>query len=359
MDGKIRPRVLVPPVVLFLFYISLAPVAAEVQSPAPKAEIRFLTWSEYMDPGLIGEFERRFHAKVTEVYFESDEMRGDMLVETDGKGYDVIVVSGDLLRAYRKRRWLAPFGDTEVPNLRHVDSRWLDLYPESRGYAVPFFWGTSGIGYRKDLVDGTIDSWTQLYRPSESLRGRVYMPKHGRDVIGMALKALGYSANSSDSEELADAERLLLAQKPYVKSYSYPLLTEDSELVTGAIHVAMMFSGDALMLNQHHPAITFVLPKEGGNLWVDYLVVAEASERKQLAYQFIDFLNEPPIAARLARFVHYATPNKAAEALLPSEFLRDPVIYPDPEVLERCEVYDHLPPHATRRRNAIFARLLQ
>lgn len=359
MDERTRPRVLVPAVVLFLFCLSLGSVTAKSLSSAAKAELRFLTWSEYMDPLLLDEFERRFNAKLTEVYFESDDMRDDMLVETDGKGYDVILVSGIVLDAYRRRGWLAPLGDTEVPNLRHVAARWLDLFPEARGYAVPFFWGTTGIGYRKDLVQGAIDSWMQLYRPAEALRGRIYMAKQGRDVVGMALKALGHSANSSDDEDLDEAEELVLAQKPYVKAYSYPSLNANSGLVTGAIHAAMMFNGDVLVAQQHQPAITYVVPREGGNLWVDYLVVTQSSERKQLAYQFIDFLNEPPIAARLARFVHYASPNKGAEALLPPEFLGDPIIYPTPEVLKRCEVYTRLPPQATRRRNTIFARLLQ
>ena len=87
--------------------------------------------------------------------------------------------------------------------------------------------------------------------------------------------------------------------------------------------------------------------------------LGQASEHKALAYQFIDFLNEPTIAARLAQFVYYATANKAAEALLPEEFLEDPVIYPPPQVLKHSEVYTHLPPRAQKRRNGIFARLLQ
>jgi spermidine/putrescine transport system substrate-binding protein len=324
-----------------------------------RAELRFLTWSDYMDPGLLEEFERRFHVKVTPVYFESVGMRDGMLVETDGKGYDVILASGISLRFYRKRGWLARLGDAEVPNLKYLDRRWFDLFPESQGYTVPFFWGTTGIGYRKDLVGGEIDSWMQLYHPSESLRGRIFMSESGRDVIGMALKALGYSANSTDRKEIEEAETLLLEQKPYVRAYASPSLSQSSVLVTGEIHAAMMFNGDVSVVKKHHPEIAYVLPKEGGNLWVDYLAVGQASRRKQLAYQFIDFLSEPSVAARLARFVRYATPNQAAEALLPSEFLEDSAIYPDSQILERSEVYTHLPPRALRRRNAIFARLLQ
>ena len=342
-----------------LFAAAFAVAAADSPTETPKKELIFLNWSEYMDPGLLEEFEKRFNVKVTEVYFESDETRDDMLVETDGKGYDVILASGITLRNYEKRGWLAPLGASEVPNLKHVDARWLDVFPESRGYAVPFFWGTTGIGYRKDLVQGEIDSWMQLYRPGEGLRGKFFMNKYSRDVVGMALKALGFSANSTDSSELAAAEALVFEQKPYVKDYFYPALNAKSALVTGKVYAAMMFNGDVLMVQEHHPEITYVLPKEGGNIWVDYLAVGEASTKKDLAYQFIDFLNEPEIAARLAQFVYFATPNKAAEGLLPREFIEDPVIYPDAATLQRSEVYSHLPAKVIRRINGIFARLLQ
>jgi len=357
MYHPFTPRALATAVVFGLCFVWLGAAVAERQQAGP--ELRFLNRSEYMDPELLREFEGRFGAKVTVIHFESDEMRDDLLLETDGEGYDVILSGGISLRAYRRRGWLARFGQAQVANLKHLDRRWFDLFPESRGYAAPYFWGTTGIGYRQDLVGRELDSWMEIYRPAESLRGRIYLNKSGRDVIGMALKALNYSANSTDSMEIGEAEKLLLEQKPFVRAYAYPVPNEHSPLVTGEIHTAMMSSGDALMVKQHHPEISYVLPKEGGSIWVDYLTVGQASRRKGLAHKFINFLNEPVIAARLARFVHCATPNRAAEALLPRQFLEDPIIYPGPEALKRSEIYTHLPPRALRRRNSIFARLLQ
>lgn len=102
-----------------------------------------------------------------------------------------------------------------------------------------------------------------------------------------------------------------------------------------------------------------MVPLEGTNLWVDYLTVMERSPNKDLAWDFIDFLNEPENAARLALHVRYATPNRAAQALLPKSFLEDPVIYPAPEVLARAEFYRILPPAALKARNLLFSRLMQ
>ena len=242
-----------------------------------------------------------------------------------------------------------------VTNLVHVDDRWRDMFPGARDYAVPYFWGTLGIGYRADLVPEPITSWQQLFRPAEPLRGRIGMIGDPFDLLGMALKALGYSANSADRRELAEAERLLHDQKPYVRTYRYVSLTEESSLVTGEVAASMMYSGDALMVAEHHDEIVYVVPEEGGNIWIDYLVVMASSSKKQAAKTFINFLNEPENAAQLAEYVYYATPNLAAERLLPKEFLEDPTIYPSRSVLERSEFYTELPPRADKRRNTIFS----
>ncbi len=200
-------------------------------------------------------------------------------------------------------------------------------------------------------------SWMDLYKPAEQLRGKIVMLESQRDILGMALKALGYSANSADSVQISEAMELVLAQQPYIKSYNYVVLDENSALVKGEIAMTMLFSGDALMLQEHHDAIQYIIPPEGGNLWVDYLAVMQSSNNKRLAYAFIDFLNEPEHAAQLAEYVYYASPNKAAEKFLPAEFLEDPVIYPDKEVLSRCEAYVPLPSRVVKKRNTHFARL--
>ena len=325
---------------------------------APR-ELVLLNWSEYLDPDLAKKFEQQHNVKLREVYFESDDLRDEMLVETSGTGFDLVLVNGAMIRSYLKRGWLAAATVKQIPNLKHVDDYWLTAFDGAQGYAVPYFWGTLGIGYRADLVGSDPDSWMDLFRPAEQLRGKIAMLNSQRDALGMALKALGYSANSTDSQQVREATELLFAQKPHVKTYTYLVLDENSALVNGEVAMAMLFSGDALMLQEYNDEIQYVVPREGGNIWADYLVVMQGSKNKDLAYAFIDFLNQPEHAAQLAEFVYYASPNKAAEKLLPSEFLEDPVIYPSGEVLSRSEAYKPLPPRAVKTRNSNFVRLNQ
>jgi spermidine/putrescine transport system substrate-binding protein len=329
-------------------------------SEADTAELVLLNWSEYMDPEVLEAFESSFDVRVKQVYFDSDAGRDEILVETDGgRGYDLVMVDGSTIAAMAKRGWLEPVESRLLPNLTHIDPRWRSALPEAEGYGVPYFWGTVGIGYRQDLVTEPMTSWLDLFQPQEPLHGKIAMIRDPKDLISMALKASGHSINSTDREALAQAEALLLQQKPFVKFYQYISLSKDSALVTGEIAAAMMYSGDALMVQEHNPNIVYVLPKEGSNLWVDYLTVLSASQNKELAWRFINFLNRPKVAARLAEYVHYATPNRAAEAFLPAEFFTDPIIYPSEQALARSEFYTSMPARGIRRRNAVFALVVQ
>lgn len=355
----ISPRLITGQVLCLILALLLLGPGGTLAADRPVDELRILTWSEYMDPEIVAEFEQAHNARITFTYFESDETRNDFLLEADGADYDLVLCNGISLRGYRKRGWLAPLEMAQMPNLRHIAPRWTQAFPAAEGHAVPFTWGTMGIAYRRDLVSTPLDSWMDLLQPQPDLQGKIVMIKSSRDLLAAALLALGHSVNSADSQALRQAEELLIGQKPHVKVYSYISLTEQSALVTGEAVAAMVYNGDALMVQEHNENIAYVVPREGSNLWVDYWVVMRPSPEKQLAMAFLDFINQPAIAARMAKFVHYATPNHAAEALLPAAFRNNPAIYPRQEILDRSEFYQDLPPRSIKQRNTIFARVIQ
>lgn len=340
----------------FFAVFSLLTLGLPVQ--ADSKELAFLNWADYMDPEILEEFRQRTGITVKQTYFDSDSARDELLLETEGKGFDLAIVDGASVRLLAKRGWLEPVSEADMPNLKYIYPRWRNEHERADDYGVPYFWGTLGIAYRKDLVPAAVSSWMDLFRPHESMRGKISMIGDAVDMVGAALKALGMSLNSSDKAELKAAEALLTEQKPYVKTYRYISLDEKSALVTGQVVMSLMYNGDALMVREHNENITYVLPKEGGNIWVDYLCVLRESTNKSSAKRFIDFLNEPEIAARLAQYVYYATPNRAAEKLLPADFTSDPTIYPVGQPLEKSEPYRRLPPRAIKRRSAIFSRIV-
>jgi len=345
--------------IILLTVISGLLLGATQAAAQETPELVVLNWPNYLDPELVERFEQQHGAKVREVYFEGDDQRDEMLVSSDGAGYDVALVSGNMLQTYVRSGWLEPMTEQQVPNLVHVSPRWRTAFAAADGFAAPYTWGTLGIGYREDLVPEPIESWMQIFRPDPILQGRIAMLSHNRDLVGMALMALGHSSNTKDEHELLQAEALLLAQQPHVRTYGYIGLTPDSAMVSGEIAAAMMFNGDALMLQEFEPRIRFIVPREGGNLWVDYFAVMNRSTRKDIAFAFVDFLNEPENAAQAAQFVYYATTNESAKRLLPEEFMSDAVIHPSPETLERSEFFEPLPPRITRRYNSITANVIR
>ncbi|MFA7347027.1 MAG: spermidine/putrescine ABC transporter substrate-binding protein [Desulfurivibrionaceae bacterium] len=343
--------------VLLWTILLVSPLAGQAAPPRKKPqELVFLSWPDYMDPKLIKKFEKQHGVKIRQVYYETEEEQERLLSLTNGKGYDVVLVSMINGLSYLNRKWLAPVDTTNVPNIRHIDPAWARVAPELMKHAVPFSWGTMGIVYRKDLVKGEVRGWKDLLMPQEGLRGKILMIKDRRDAMVPALKMLGYSVNSAGMEELDAVEKAMLAQKPFVKKYGYPALDEKSQLVKGNIWMAMVYSGDAVTLQELDGNIAFVFPEEGTSLWLDNLVVMDSSPKKALALAFINFLNEPENGAQLAGYIFQATPNLAAKKLLPPEHLHNTIIWPDEKTMARSELYAPLPPRAEKRYNSIFLK---
>jgi len=319
--------------------------------------LKILNWSEYLDPKVIKDFEKKYQVEVKEFYFESDEDRTKILALTDARGYDIIVSDMPSIRIYAKRNWLEAITPQKLTNYSLISPHYLQSENFSDRYGVPLLWGTLGIVYREDLVKQPITSWQQLFKPTDELKQKIVLIRDVNDLIGMGLKSLGYSANSTVPEQLDEVERLLLAQKPFVKSYIYISVEENSALLKGEVWAAMAYNGDALLLNEQNSNIKFVVPQEGGNLWVDYFLILKSSKNKKLAYQFLDFVNQPEIAGRVAEYASCATPNMGAEKLLPAEFKANPLIYPPQNVLDKMEIYKKLPARVTKRRNSIVTRI--
>jgi len=120
-----------------------------------------------------------------------------------------------------------------------------------------------------------------------------------------------------------------------------------------------MYSGDALTLQELNENIQYVLPQEGGNIWVDYLIVPANSTQKENAWKFINYLNQPEVAAGLAEYLYYASPNREARKLLDQDFLSDPIIFPSQELLKNSEFFSPLPARNLKKLTKSFQQLVK
>jgi spermidine/putrescine transport system substrate-binding protein len=329
----------------------------EAASPGPQT-LTIMTWEDYVDPELAAKFEKEAKAKINWIHFEDDSDRNAKLKDEGTRGIDLVLVGDKEFGLYRKRGWLTKLDPKLAPNLKQIDPRAFERFPDAKGYGVPYFWGTTGIVYRKDLVATPITRWMELFEPATELQGRIQMQSDPRELTAVALIALGHSPNTHDAAAYEAVNKLLLKQKPFVHDYSSFSLEAESPLVTGELLVAPAFNGDALTLQGIEKNLEYVVPEEGGGFWMDFFVVMRLAKQPDLAHRFLDFINLPANAAKNAQYLNYATPNKGALALLPQEFRDNRAVFPDDATLARCHPVETLPSWVKRQMQNVAAEVL-
>lgn len=301
--------------------------------------LNVFNWGEYMDETLIDEFEKQTGIRVNyKNYATNEELLAKL--EAGGSSYDVIFPSDYAISELIKKDMLLPINYDNIPNYKYIDDRFkgLDFDPENK-YSVPYFWGTIGILYNKDMVDDPVDSWDILW--NEKYKGQILMKKDVRDTIGAALKKLGYSMNSTNDNELAEAKELLLAQVPLVNGYYGDEIRD--LIANGDAAMGLTYSGDAMDLYwEGFENIGYGVPKEGTNVWYDCMVIPKTSKHKDEAERFINFMLDPDIAFKNSEAMGYSSPNlKVIERMRQEypEVFELPAYWPDEEILGKSEVY--------------------
>jgi spermidine/putrescine transport system permease protein len=294
-------------------------------------------WSNYIAPETIQKFEARLGVRVNVDLYDTNEA---LLAKIQGGNvaYDLLVPSNYPIQILLSQDALLPLDHSALPNLRNADPALLDRdYDRGNRYSVPYFWGTCGIAFRKSKV-GRVDSWGELWNPRYT--GRVLMLDDSRETIGAALKWKGRSYNTVDPGPLDEAKRLLILQKPLVRTYDSGNFHD--VLLSGDVWIAQGWNGQFAKVMAHEPDIDYVIPREGGSLFIDSLVIPRTAPNPALAHAFIDFTLEPEIAAEICRTMRYSSPNRAALPLLPPEVRGNPAIFPPQEVMARLELIEDL-----------------
>jgi len=297
--------------------------------------INVYNWGDYIDEGVIGEFEKSTGIKVNYETFATNE---DMYVKVKqgGTRYDVLVPSDYMIARMIKEGLLERIDPAKIGTYGNIDRKFKELeFDPNNEYSVPYLWGTFGILYNKKKVSGPVDSWNALW--DERYKKQILMMDSVRDSLAVAFLRLGLPINTTKSEDLAKAAGLLAAQKPLVLAYVGD--NGKDMMLAGEAALAMAWSGDAVAVKAKNPDLEYVIPKEGTNLWVDAMVIPKNSEHKAEALKFIDFMNRPEIAKRNAEFIGYATPNSKAFDLLSEDVKNDPVAYPPIQTFTRMQVF--------------------
>lgn len=327
-------------------------------TPTPEAPVINLhNWPEYVNPQTLEDFRRATGLFVNQTIFGSNEELLDELARAADGPYDLIAPTDYMVRTLIERGLVRALDLDLLPNLRNVQAAFRSGRghdPDGR-YSVTKNWGTTGLIIKDGQVPEPVTRWADLWALAPKYSGRIVVVEARDEVLGAALKLLGYSYSDSDPAHLAEAQAKLLELRPHVGiSSDYFHMFQ-----TGIVLLAIGWNGDAFIIRQEYQTpVSYVIPAEGSLLWEDNWCVPANALHPRNAHAFINYVLQPEVAAQEARYLGYATVVEPALALLDEALRTDPNLYPPADIMQRLERLQPLDAEAVARRDAVWAAFI-
>ena len=263
---------------------------------------------EYLGENVISDFEKQYGVRVIVENFDSNEMMYTKLMA--GDRYDVIIPSDYMIERLMNEDFLQPLDKSMIPNMENMSDAVLGMsYDPDNTYSIPFFWGSVGLVYNHETVDPAViesEGWEVLRNTDYA--GHIYIYDSERDSFMMAFKALGYSMNTEDPNEINDAYEWLLQMNNTMS----PVYVTD-EVIDGMMNgykdIAVVYSGDAAVVLDENEDMSFYMPSQGTNIWCDAMVIPQNAENPKLAHEFINYMLTYEAAFDNTETVGYTSPN--------------------------------------------------
>ncbi len=366
MRGRICPHI--------RSVIAIAAVLALLsqQARAEERTVNFYNWSNYMAPGVLEDFTRETGIKVVYDTFDANETLETRLLA--GKsGYDVVVPTAYFLQRQITANVFQKLDKSKLPNLANawpVVTKRLAVYDPGNIYGANYMWGTTGIGYNVKAVqkilgaDARIDSWDIVFKPENLAKFKdcgIHMLDSADDIFPAALSYLGLDPNSTKQADLEKAADLVIKIRPYVRKFHSSEYL--SALATGEICFVVGWSGDIMQARsraaeaKNDIEIGYAIPKEGAQMFFDNLAIPADAKNVAEAYQLVNYLYRPEVAARNSDYLSYANGNLASQKLVDPKILNDKNIYPDEATLAKLFVITARDPATQRVINRLWTRV--
>ena len=263
---------------------------------------------EYLGENVISDFEKQYGVRVIVENFDSNEMMYTKLMA--GDRYDVIIPSDYMIERLMNEDFLQPLDKSMIPNMENMSDAVLGMsYDPDNPYSIPYFWGSVGLVYNHENVDPAViesEGWEVLRNTDYA--GHIYIYDSERDSFMMAFKALGYSMNTEDPNEINDAYEWLLQMNNTMS----PVYVTD-EVIDGMMNgykdIAVVYSGDAAVVLDENEDMSFYMPSQGTNIWCDAMVIPANAENPKLAHEFINYMLTYEAAFDNTETVGYTSPN--------------------------------------------------
>ena len=316
---------------------------------AQEKVVNVYNWSDYIDSSIIDDFTKETGIKVVYDVYDSNEILETKLL-AGGTGYDVVVPTNTFLQRQIAAGVYQKLDKSKLPNLKNMwdmVSERMQPFDPGNEYSINYMWGTIGLGYNKAKIKealGTdeLDSWGVIFDPANAEKLKdcgINILDSPTDIIPLALAYLGLNPDGHDPAELAQAEELLLKIRPYVRKFHSSEFING--LANGDICIAIGWSGDIFQGRDRAEEagngieIGYVIPKEGTQMWFDQMAIPADAPHVEEAHVFLDYMMRPEVIAKASTYIHYANGNKASQAELPEEIIKDTTIYPDDETMKK------------------------
>ena len=347
--------------------ISLLLIATAVQMPAQAQDkLHLYNWNNYLAPETAKRFETFCKCELVQTYYGDNE---EMLAKlaAGAKGYDIIVPTGNALQSLIKQKALKPLDKSQLPNLKNSSPAFMDTeFDKGNIYSVPYAYTITLIGYNDQKIKQLgipVDSWATIFDPAilSKIKGKVTVLDSANELMGAALKYLGYSANDRDEKHWQQAKDVILKAKPYWAAFNGTSYIK--ELTVGNIWLVHGYSNDIFQADQDAQKagrkfrINTALPKEGAVLALDSMVIHKDAPRPDLALKFINFMLDGKNAAELTNLIGSGSPNAAAKQYIKPEIAKNTAIFPDQATQAKLEMLTDLSSKQRRALNRIWTEI--
>jgi len=322
----------VPPTAAPTATTAPTPTPEPTPIPSPESDLIVYNWLDYIGEDVIPAFEEKYPVKVKYELFEDIEVAYTKL-GTDGNGYDISFPTSVDIPRFREAGTIRKLEHSLIPNLVNLGTEWQNPgYDPNNDYSVPYMWWTTGVGYDTKRIKQAPTSSKALW--DERWKGHISMMDDYQETMGLALKQLGFSVNTTDTGQLDQAIALLKQQKPNVRTYTNDTVTT---MIGGDVWIGMIWAGDLYQINQENENIAYYIPEEGSVRGSDTAVIYSGAKHPIAAHLFLNHLLDAKVSASNTNTIGYMGPNEAAKQYIDKAILDDPTVNPEKAILDKLE----------------------
>lgn len=307
------------------FYIVKKPISnSNSTENKDKGQVNIYIWAEYIPDTVYEKFEEETGIKVVATTYDSTDAMYSKMKITSGEGYDIVMSGMDYISLLKNDGLVVPLDKTKLNNFKNLDANYLNTPIDPKNeYTIPFMWGTSGFVVNSDKIKdfkNLSNAWKGEYKSNISMLNDIKM------TMGLGLRSLGYSINTTKEEEIKAAYEKLKLLMPNIKSFDTENVIQT--MVNGEADIAYTWNGLAYKLNQEDKKYQYIYLPEGNTVWIDSLLVLKSAKNVDNAYKFLDFLMRPDIFKMILDEYPYSSANKEAYKLLSDEVKNNEILYP-------------------------------